>query len=153
MLLSLASEVFLGSESLGTRDHILLSQNSLVKVKSQNHIATDGQSISKSWCRAPFGAHDQIFITVWQLRSWFCGAPSLTRGRVCLLYMLLTLASVVFLGSESHGTRDHILLSQIWDFPFVASYDSQGHGGGIRTRLHTVMRNCQWRDIASGRTT
>jgi hypothetical protein len=48
----------------------------------------------------------------------FCGAPSLTRGRVCLLYMLLALASADFLGSESLGTRDHILLSQIWDFPF-----------------------------------
>jgi hypothetical protein len=32
--------------------------------------------------------------------------------------MLLVLASVVFLGSESLGTRDHILLYQIWDFPF-----------------------------------
>jgi hypothetical protein len=32
--------------------------------------------------------------------------------------MLLALASAVFLGSESLGTRDHILLSQIWDFPF-----------------------------------
>jgi hypothetical protein len=35
----------------------------------------------------------------------------LTRGRVCLLYTLMALASVVFLGSESLGTRDHILLS------------------------------------------
>jgi hypothetical protein len=26
-------------------------------------IATDGQSVSKSWCRAPSGAHDQIFLT------------------------------------------------------------------------------------------
>jgi hypothetical protein len=41
------------------------------------------------------------------------GAPSLTRGRVCLLYMLLSFASVVFLGSQSLATRDHILLSQI----------------------------------------
>jgi hypothetical protein len=48
----------------------------------------------------------------------FCGAPSLTRGRVCLLYMLLALASAVFLESESLGTRDHILLYQISDFPF-----------------------------------
>jgi hypothetical protein len=86
--------------------------------QNQSHIATDGQSFSKSWCRAPSGAHDQIFITLWQLRSCLCRAPSLARGRVCLLYMLLTLASVVFLGSESLGTRDHILLSQIWDFTF-----------------------------------
>jgi hypothetical protein len=38
--------------------------------------------------------------------------------RVCLFYMLLGLASAVFLGSESLGTRVHILLSQIWNFPF-----------------------------------
>jgi hypothetical protein len=43
----------------------------------------------------------------------FCGAPSLTRGRICHLYMLLALASAVLLRSESHGTREHILLSQI----------------------------------------
>jgi hypothetical protein len=86
--------------------------------QSQSYIATDGRSISKSWCRAPSGAHDQIFIIVWQLRSCFCGAPSLTRGRVCLLYMLLGLASAVFLGFESLGSRDHILLSQFGDFPF-----------------------------------
>jgi hypothetical protein len=48
-------------------------------LQSQSHIATDGQSISKSQCRAPCGAHDQIFITLWQLRSCFCGAPSLWR--------------------------------------------------------------------------
>jgi hypothetical protein len=86
--------------------------------RSQSHIATDGQSISKSWCRAPSGAHHQIFITLWQLRSCFSRAPSPTTGRVSLLYMLLALASVVFLGSESRGTRDRIVLSQIWDFPF-----------------------------------
>jgi hypothetical protein len=39
-------------------------------------------------------------------------------GRVCLLYMLLVLASAVFLESESLGSHDHILLSQFWDFPF-----------------------------------
>jgi hypothetical protein len=65
------------------------------------------------------------------------------------------------------GTHDHILLSQIRDSPnldgqvpvfisprtrvtqlypqalgslSVASYDSQGYGGGIRTRLHTGLK-------------
>jgi hypothetical protein len=52
--------------------------------RSRSHIATDGQSVSKSWCRAPSGAHDQVYISIWQLRSCFCGAPSLTRGWVCL---------------------------------------------------------------------
>jgi hypothetical protein len=75
----------------------------------------DWWSVSRS---VSLGVEPQIFIAVWQLRSCFYGAPSLARGRVCLLYMLLALASAVFLGSESLGTRDHILQSQIWDFPF-----------------------------------
>jgi hypothetical protein len=93
-------------------------ETALGQSESQSHIATDGQPVSKSWCRAPYGAHDQILITVWQLRSCFCVVPSMTRGRVCHSYMLLTLARAVVLRSESLGTRDHILLSQICDFPF-----------------------------------
>jgi hypothetical protein len=60
----------------------------------------------------------QIFITVRQLRVCLSGAPSLTRGRVCCLQLVLGLASTVLLGSESRGNRDNILLSQIRDFPF-----------------------------------
>jgi hypothetical protein len=30
--------------------------------QSQSHFATDSQSVCLSWCRAPSGAHDQIFI-------------------------------------------------------------------------------------------
>jgi hypothetical protein len=40
---------------------------------------------------------------------------SLTRGRVCRLQLLLSIA--LLLGSDSRGTRDHILLSQIRDSP------------------------------------
>jgi hypothetical protein len=43
---------------------------------------------------------------------------SLTRGRVCHLQLQLAFASRVIFGSESHGTHDHILLSQIQDFLF-----------------------------------
>jgi hypothetical protein len=79
------------------------------------------------------------------------------RGWVCRLQLLMTLASGVIFGSESHGTHD-ILLSQIRVSPnlegqvpvfisprnrvaqsypqalgshFVASYDSQGYDEGI----------------------
>jgi hypothetical protein len=82
------------------------------------------------------GAYDQNFATVRQLRVCWCGELSLTRGQVCRLQLLLALASAVILGSESRVTPDHILLTQIRDFLFVASYDSQGYGGGIRPRLH-----------------
>jgi hypothetical protein len=66
----------------------------------------------------PSGAYEQIFITVRQSRVCWCGAHSLTRRWVCRLKLLLALARAVILGSESSGTRDHILLSQIRDFPF-----------------------------------
>jgi hypothetical protein len=98
--------------------HKSLGHAATYRPQSQSHIATDDQSISKSRCRAPFGAYGQIFITLWQLRSCFCETSSLTRGWVCILHMLLVLVSVDFLDSESLRTRDHILLSQISDFPF-----------------------------------
>jgi hypothetical protein len=115
----------------------------------------------------PSGAYDQIFITVRHLRVCWCGALSLTRERVCHIQLLLDLASTVNLGSESRGTRGHILLSQIRDSPnlegqvpvftsprnrgtqfysqalgflFVTSYDSQGYGWGIRLRLHAGIK-------------
>jgi hypothetical protein len=66
----------------------------------------------------PSGAYDQIFITVRQLRVYWCEAVSLTRGRFCRLQLLLALTSAVTRESESRGTHDHLLLSQIRDFPF-----------------------------------
>jgi hypothetical protein len=95
-------------------------------------------------------------------------ASSLTRGWICRLQLLLTLASAVILRSESRETHDHILLSQIRNSPnqegqvpvfisprnrvsrlypqslgslFVPSYDSQGYGGSIRPRLYYI---CRW---------
>jgi hypothetical protein len=66
----------------------------------------------------PFGAYDQIFITVRLMLVCLCGTFSLTRGSVCRVRLVLGLASAVILESESCGTRDHILLSQIRDFSF-----------------------------------
>jgi hypothetical protein len=89
----------------------------------------------------PSGAYDQILIIVWQLRVYWFGAPSLTRGRVCRVQLLLALASAVIFESESRRTRGHILLSQFQDFPFrrLLQLDNlQGDGEGIRPRLHTA---------------
>jgi hypothetical protein len=78
-------------------------------------------TVSRQVClgiKHPFGAYDQILITVRQLWVCWCEAFALTRGWVCCLQLLLALASAVILGSKSLGTRNHILLSEIRDFPF-----------------------------------
>jgi hypothetical protein len=131
---------------------------------SQRYVTTGGQSASLSWCQAPtWGPRPDLYCCQTVLDLFLCGAPSLTRGPICHLQLLLVLASAVIYGYESGGTQDHILLFQIQDFPnleeqvpvfisprirvthlypqvlgslFVASYDSQGYSGGIRTRLH-----------------
>jgi hypothetical protein len=63
---------------------------------------------------------------------------SLTRGLVYNISvpLLLGLASAVTRRSKSRRTYDHVLLSHLrLGSLSVASYDSQGYGGGILT-LH-----------------
>jgi hypothetical protein len=67
---------------------------------------------------SPLRPTTRIFI--FQLHT--CGyspyvTSSLTRGWLCRLQLLLVLASAVILRSDSRGTHDHILLSQIRDTP------------------------------------
>jgi hypothetical protein len=86
--------------------------------RSQNCVTTDGQSASLSWNKPHIWGLRQDFyysVTVAGLLMW---ALSLTRVRFYRLQLLLALASVVILWSEFFGTRDHILLSEIWAFPF-----------------------------------
>jgi hypothetical protein len=97
-----------------------------------------------------------------QLRFCWRGAPSLMKGQISRLQLLLALASLIILRPESPESRDNSLLIQIrdspawkamspclyppetrwpsytprhWDpFPPPSS-DSQGYGGVIRTSL------------------
>jgi hypothetical protein len=49
----------------------------------------------------------------------------------------LALASAVFLGPSPLGLATVFDCLRFETSLFIASYDSQGHGGGIRPRLHT----------------
>jgi hypothetical protein len=81
----------------------------------ESYVTTDVQSASLSWNEAPIWGFRPDFITVRQLQACWYGALSLTRGQICRLKLPLVLASAVNLGSESRGSCDHILLSQIRD--------------------------------------
>jgi hypothetical protein len=101
--------------------HILMHQLTYITRErfSQSQSLMLRPTISRPVCleiNHPSGAYDKII--VWQLRVCWFGAPSLTRGRVCRLPLLLAFASAVIFGSESRRTRGHILLSQIRYFPF-----------------------------------
>jgi hypothetical protein len=66
---------------------------------SQSYVTTDGQPASLSWNKAPIWGLRPDLDYLWQLRVCWFGAPSLTRGRVCRLQLLLVLASAVIFGS------------------------------------------------------
>jgi hypothetical protein len=84
----------------------------------------------------PSGAYDQIFITVWLLQACWYGALSLTTGRVCRLQFLLASPAQSFSGPSPVGLVTIFYCLRFETSLFVASYDSQGYGGGIRPRLH-----------------
>jgi hypothetical protein len=81
-----------------------------------------------------FGAYDQIFIIVWQLRVSRFGAPSLTRGRFCRLQLLLVLSSAVILTktillsfyNPSARTTQKIQPLYCWKGVFTESLHSNG---------------------------
>jgi hypothetical protein len=84
-----------------------------LRVRVTLRLAVYGQSVR-------FGANPLRLMTsnFFQLNTCCCSphaTSSLTRGGVCHLRLLLVLASAVILRSESCGTHDHILLSQIGD--------------------------------------
>jgi hypothetical protein len=120
-------------EDLSNNDQFLNNWNVLMRIVSvlmkwiicqnQNYFTTGGlPPISSFWRKAPCDSRHSNFI--FQLNT--CGyshyvTSSLTRGWICSLQLLLVLASAVIFRSDSNGTRDHILLSQIRDSPNVES--------------------------------
>jgi hypothetical protein len=90
-----------------------------LKLKLNYDRQSGGQSVLVSGIR--LGPRDQFFflleIFFRQLRVCYFVAPSLTRGQVCNLLLLLVLTSAVPLGPEPRGTKDHILLSQFLRLP------------------------------------
>jgi hypothetical protein len=100
-------------------------------------LTTNGQSASLTWNKAP----------IWGLRPDFY-----YRRTIVGLLMWGALSDektgLSFATAAAPGQCSHFRVRALWDSQpyctvrfetslFVAPYDSQGHGGGIRPRLHT----------------
>jgi hypothetical protein len=107
---------------------LLWSTTDLILCLSLKFRPTVSQPVSLG-IKHPSGAYDQIFITVRELRVCWCGVLCLTRWPVCRLQLL---PAQSFSGPSPVG-----LVIIFYCFRFVAFYESQGYGGGIRPRLHT----------------
>jgi hypothetical protein len=94
-------------------------------------------------------------LLVWQLRAWFCEAPSLTRGRVCLLYVLLALTSSRLSRVRvSWDSRTYFTVSDL-RLPFssppttlrvtVEVFDPAS------TRVASELTACSWLQLLGGR--
>jgi hypothetical protein len=86
----------------------------------QSYFTTGGLPlISSSWSRAPWESRPEFFSLNWTPAVIHI-TSSCQRGWVYPLQLLLALASAFIFGSESCGTRDHILVSQISRLPFLS---------------------------------
>jgi hypothetical protein len=81
----------------------------------------------------PSGAYDQILITVWQLLFYFCGASSLTRGRVCLFTCYWPSPVQSFLGLRPFGQTPFYC----WNV-FTESLHSKDRGADSIETSHVI---------------
>jgi hypothetical protein len=110
--------------------------------ESESYVTTDGKSASLSWNTAPIWGLQ----TVAGLLMW--GALSLWREDGSVVYNCCWPSPAQsFSGPSPRGTHDHIYCLRFETSLFVASYDSQGYGGGIRPRLHMRCRTARCRGV------
>jgi hypothetical protein len=110
--------------------------------ESESYVTTDSQSASLSWNKAPnWGLRPDFYYC--QTVQVCCGGRSLWREDGCAVYnccwsspaqsfLRLSPADSWPYFTVSYSPRNRVALGSL----FVASYNSQGYGGGIRTRLH-----------------
>jgi hypothetical protein len=152
----LASRVILGSRSHGTYDFILLSDGSVsLQTLLRPSVSFPDRvrvTLRLAVCRQSFLATSPLRLTTSNFISQLntCNyspyvTSSLTRGWVCGLQLLLVISSAVILGYESRGTHDHILLSQIRNFPQEQGGPVIAPGTEFPSRCLLLLSRLLWR--------
>jgi hypothetical protein len=131
LLLVLGSAFILGSEYRGNHDHILLPQIQDFPFR-RFYLTRLGLSVGQSWNKAPiWGSRPDFYYcqTAAVLLTW--GILWQEDGSV-FYNCCWPSPEQSFLSPSPVG-----LVTILYCLRFVASYDSQGYGGGNRPRLHT----------------
>jgi hypothetical protein len=105
----------------------------LIKVKVTLRL-TVSQSVSQPWCRAKSGLITRFLLLFDSFGLLFCGAPSLTRGRVCLLSE--SLSAVV---SHLHNLKE-IYILQVKNSIFTTYIESQSIKAFFDVQEHRSRR-------------
>jgi hypothetical protein len=106
-------------------------------IKSQSHITTDGQSVSKSWCWAPSGLMTRYLLLFDSYGLVFVERPLWQEDRSVFYICCWPLPVQSFSGPSPSVLATIFYCLRFETSLFVASYDSQGHGAGVQPRLHT----------------
>jgi hypothetical protein len=117
----------------------------LLSAESESYVTTDGQSASLSWYKAPIrGLRPDFFpFGIWNASDSYdldsVGRPLWREDGSVFCMCRWSLPAQSFSGPSPLGLATVYYCLRFETSLFVASYDSQGHDGGIRPRLHTGL--------------
>jgi hypothetical protein len=155
---ALASVLILGSESSGTREHILLSQIRDLSLPRLLRLA----GLWWRYSNPTPESESELFYDWRYTANQFVLAPSPLRLTARICFLNWRPAVIVLIYHPLWREDGSVIYNCCWSSPahsfsgpspvelatifyclrfetsiFVTSYDSQGYGGGIRPRLHT----------------
>jgi hypothetical protein len=123
---SVVSSVVTNDERRITPEWILLS----VESESESHVTTDGQPTSLSWYKAPiWGLRPDIYYLCDSYGLVLVGRPLWREDGSDFYICCWPLPSQSFFGPSPLGLSTILYCLTFETSLFVASYDSQGHGG------------------------